>query len=182
MAMDRREFLGAGVGAAAALTGGASLTGTGAWGKSSATLPKRPWKDGVELSVLALGGIVVCKMPQEEASRRVAAAYERGVNYFDCAPSYFDGEAEMKLGKALRPYRNKVFFGGEDAKAGRERGSCGVGTDITTLPHGPRGPVSISRSNDDGRCRQDFGSWWSGRTVFWRKERGEGAALGIFRT
>jgi aryl-alcohol dehydrogenase-like predicted oxidoreductase len=32
------------------------------------------------------------------------------VNYFDCAPSYFDGEAELKLGEALRPYRSKVFL------------------------------------------------------------------------
>ena len=103
MAMDRREFLGTGVGAAAALTGGAAVNATNAWGRPTATLPKRAWKDGVELSILAMGGIVVCQMPQEEASRRVAAAYERGVNYFDCAPSYFDGEAEMKLGEALRP-------------------------------------------------------------------------------
>jgi len=123
MAMDRREFLGTGVGAAAALTGGAALSGTGAWGKSTAMLPKRPWKDGIELSILALGGIVVCKMPQEESSRRVAVAYDRGVNYFDCAPSYFDGEAEIKLGEALRPYRNKVFLAEKtqkrDAKSGR---------------------------------------------------------------
>jgi len=34
----------------------------------------------------------------------VAEAYDRGVDYFDCAPSYFDGEAELKLGEALRPY------------------------------------------------------------------------------
>jgi aryl-alcohol dehydrogenase-like predicted oxidoreductase len=86
-------------------------------------VPRRAWKDGIELSILALGGIVVCKMPQEEGSRRVAEAYERGINYFDCAPSYFDGEAEMKLGEALRPYRNKVFLAEKtqkrDAKSGR---------------------------------------------------------------
>ena len=40
----------------------------------------------------------------------MAAAFERGVNYFDCAPSYFDGEAEIKLGQSLQPYRNKVFL------------------------------------------------------------------------
>src|SRR5208283_2522391 len=63
-------------------------------------------------------------MPHEEASRRVAAAYDRGVNYFDCAPSYFNGEAELKLGEALKPYRNKVFLaektGHRDAKGSRE--------------------------------------------------------------
>jgi aryl-alcohol dehydrogenase-like predicted oxidoreductase len=119
MGMDRREFLGVGVGAAAV----AGLHGANAWGKTMGTLPKRAWKDGIELSVLALGGIVVCKMPQEESTRRVAEAYERGVNYFDCAPSYFDGEAETKLGEALRPYRNKVFLAekttARDAKGAR---------------------------------------------------------------
>jgi hypothetical protein len=79
MAMHRREFLGAGVGMAAA------LTTREAWGKPENALPKRAWKDGIELSILALGGIVVCGMPQEEASKRVAVAHERGVNYFDCA-------------------------------------------------------------------------------------------------
>lgn len=123
MAMDRREFLGTGVGAAAALTGGETVMAPGSWAKTTNPLPKRPWKDGIELSILAMGGIVVCKMPQEESSRRVAVAYERGVNYFDCAPSYFDGEAETKLGEALRPYRSKVFLAekttNRDAKGAR---------------------------------------------------------------
>ncbi|MGB2637304.1 MAG: aldo/keto reductase [Candidatus Acidiferrum sp.] len=123
MGMDRREFLGA-VGGAAAIGGvGEALTAAGTWGKNMEMVPRRAWKDGIELSILALGGIVVCKMPQEESSRRVTEAYERGINYFDCAPSYFDGEAEMKLGEALRPYRNKVFLAEKtqkrDAKSGR---------------------------------------------------------------
>jgi predicted aldo/keto reductase-like oxidoreductase len=70
-----------------------------------------------------MGGIVVCGMSQEEGSRRVAEAYDRGVNYFDCAPSYFNGEAEMKLGEALRPYRAKIFLAekttSRDAKGAR---------------------------------------------------------------
>jgi aryl-alcohol dehydrogenase-like predicted oxidoreductase len=111
--MDRREFLGA----------AAAVTASAAYGQG-APLPRRPYKNGIDLSIIALGGIVVCGLPQEEASRRVAAAYDRGVNYFDCAPSYFDGEAEIKLGEALRPYRNKVFLaektGRRDAKGARE--------------------------------------------------------------
>ncbi len=111
--MDRREFLGA----AAALTATAAYSWT-------TPLPRRPYKNGIELSILALGGIVVCGLAQEEASRRVAQAYDRGVNYFDCAPSYFNGEAETKLGEALRPYRGKVFLAEKttqrDAKGARE--------------------------------------------------------------
>lgn len=111
--MDRREFLGA----AAAITASAA---SGA----EAALPRRPYKNGIDLSIIAFGGIVVCGLPQAEGSRRVADAYARGVNYFDCAPSYFDGEAETKLGEALRPYRSKVFLAEKttrrDAKGARE--------------------------------------------------------------
>ena len=97
--MDRRDFLGT----AAALGAGISQAATG-------SLPRRPYKNGIELSVIAFGGIVVCGLDQQESDRRVAAAFERGVNYFDCAPSYFDGEAELKLGRSLRPFRNRVFL------------------------------------------------------------------------
>jgi aryl-alcohol dehydrogenase-like predicted oxidoreductase len=111
--MDRREFLGA----------GAALTATAAFG-SVAPLPRRLYRNGIDLSILAFGGIVVCGLSPEEASRRVSAAYDRGVNYFDCAPSYFDGEAEIKLGEALRPYRSKVFLAEKttrrDSKGARE--------------------------------------------------------------
>src|SRR5256885_16739050 len=48
----------------------------------------------------------------------------RGVNYFDCAPSYFNGEAESKLGEALKPFRSMVFLAEKtmhrDAKGARE--------------------------------------------------------------
>lgn len=96
--MDRREFLGAAAGVTAVAYG------------APAPLPRRPYKNGIDLSIIAFGGIVVCGLPQEEATRRVNVAYDRGVNYFDCAPSYFNGEAETKLGEALRPLRNKVFL------------------------------------------------------------------------
>ena len=33
--------------------------------------------------------------------------------YFDVAPAYGDGEAEIKLGRALAPYRSEVFLAGK---------------------------------------------------------------------
>lgn len=49
-------------------------------------------------------------MEQKDADREVAASIDRGVNYFDVAPSYGKGEAEQKLGPALKPYRKSVFL------------------------------------------------------------------------
>lgn len=77
---------------------------------SGGVIPKRPYQDDVELSILGFGGVVVVGLGQEDANRIVAESIERGVNYFDVAPSYGDGEAEERLGIALQPYRDRVFL------------------------------------------------------------------------
>jgi aryl-alcohol dehydrogenase-like predicted oxidoreductase len=73
-------------------------------------LQRRRYRDDVELSVIGFGGIVLLGMMQEESNNVVAEAIDHGVNYFDVAPSYGDGEAEEKLGPALLPYRKKIFL------------------------------------------------------------------------
>lgn len=65
-------------------------------------------KTGVMLSIIGFGGIVVRDASPEEAAERVKMAIDRGINYFDVAPSY--GDAEIKLGPALEPYRKDVFL------------------------------------------------------------------------
>jgi len=83
-------------------------------------IPRRALgKTGVSLSVIGFGGIVVCGAEQAEANRRVAEAVERGVNYFDVAPSYWKGEAEEKLGPALKPYRDNCFLACKTGKRDR---------------------------------------------------------------
>ena len=66
-------------------------------------------KTGEELSVVGFGGIVVKAVTPEEACQYVGEAiHERGINYFDVAPSY--GNAEERLGPALEPFRDEVFL------------------------------------------------------------------------
>jgi aryl-alcohol dehydrogenase-like predicted oxidoreductase len=67
-------------------------------------------RTGARLSVIGFGGIVVNGGSQAEADRLVADAVERGVTYFDVAPSYGNGESEQKLGPALEPHRAGVFL------------------------------------------------------------------------
>lgn len=86
---------------------------------NAAALPRREYgKTGVRLSIIGMGGIVVMNAEQEHANRVVAEAVERGVNYFDVAPSY--GDAELKLGPALEPYRKKVFLVGKTLERRRK--------------------------------------------------------------
>jgi aryl-alcohol dehydrogenase-like predicted oxidoreductase len=66
-------------------------------------------KTGEALSVIGFGGILVMNETAEDAARVVQQAVEeRGINYFDVAPSY--GNAEEMLGPALEPYRHGVFL------------------------------------------------------------------------
>ncbi len=65
-------------------------------------------KTGEMLSVIGFGGIVVMNATPDEASERVKQAIDYGINYFDVAPSY--GDAEVKLGPALEPFRKDVFL------------------------------------------------------------------------
>jgi len=65
-------------------------------------------KTGKRLSVVGFGGIVVKDESPESAAKLVAEAIDRGINYFDVAPSY--GNAEERLGPALEPYRSDVFL------------------------------------------------------------------------
>lgn len=60
------------------------------------------------VSQVAFGGVVVMNESQEDANAYVKEAYEAGITYFDVAPSY--GNAEVRLGPALKPYRKDVFL------------------------------------------------------------------------
>jgi len=111
--MERRDFL-------RSTVAGSVITKTM---RAAQPIPKRKFKDDAELSVIGFGGIVVCGMEQKEADRWVGESYDRGINYFDVAPAYCEGDAEIKLGSALRPYRKNVFLacktGERDAKGAR---------------------------------------------------------------
>ncbi len=70
----------------------------------------RRYRDGVELSIIGFGGMVVVGMEPESACRIAAESFDCGINYFDVAPFYGDGEAEQKLGRAIEPFRNRIFL------------------------------------------------------------------------
>ncbi len=82
-------------------------------------MEQRPYGDtGDHLSIIGFGGIVVDQTDPQDAGRRVAAAVDRGINYFDVAPTY--GIAEERLGPALEPYRKNVFLACKTTQRDRE--------------------------------------------------------------
>ena len=89
------------------------------------SIPKRTLgKTGENLSVIGFGGIMLNDNSQDFANSLVAKAFELGVNYFDVAPKY--GNAEDRLGPALKTYRKKCFL----ACKTRQRDAKGAQTDL----------------------------------------------------
>jgi aryl-alcohol dehydrogenase-like predicted oxidoreductase len=103
--MERRDFL-----KQSALTAAAGASAR----LVSAVTPSQPiarrplGKTGEHLSIIGFGGIVVMNKDPNDSRNIVAEAVDRGVNYFDVAPSY--GNAQERLGVALAPYRHKSFL------------------------------------------------------------------------
>jgi aryl-alcohol dehydrogenase-like predicted oxidoreductase len=93
------------------MAAGFSLSSSPLHGVDSETqeVPKRPYGEtGEFISILGFGGMVLKGMEQDRANKVVGDAVKAGINYFDVAPTY--GDAELKLGPALEPYRNNVFL------------------------------------------------------------------------
>ena len=64
--------------------------------------------NGTDLEITRLGlgtaplGGLFTSVKEEDADGVVAVAFEQGINYFDTAPLYGHGRAEIRLGRALR--------------------------------------------------------------------------------
>ncbi len=50
------------------------------------------------------------KINQAETEKMVASAMEKGINYYDTAWGYHEGQSEIALGKALKKYPRESFY------------------------------------------------------------------------
>jgi len=144
--MERRIFLKQAAITAASLASASKMT--------AAKTPSNPiakrtlGKTGERLSMIGFGGIVVMNEEPGAAANIVAEAVDRGINYFDVAPSY--GNAQERLGPALAPYRKNCFFGLQDRGAVEGRFAGATGRIIEAAEDRSCGPVSIPRADEDG--------------------------------
>ena len=144
--MKRREFL-----KQAALT--AATVASASQMQASGKTPSNPiarrtlGKTGEKLSMIGFGGIVVMDEEPGAASNIVAEAVDRGINYFDIAPSY--GNAQERLGPALAPYRKNVLPGLQDR--GPHEGRLPQATRRVAAPaqDRSRGPLPVPRAHQD---------------------------------
>jgi predicted aldo/keto reductase-like oxidoreductase len=124
MNASRRDFLKAGAGAVAALSGVAasseevsSVTATGERtatpaGEAGDMIYHKFGRTGERISAIGVGGHHLGDVPTlDEAVQLIHEAIDAGVNFFDNAWEYYNGKTETILGRALRDgRRDKVFL------------------------------------------------------------------------
>ena len=77
---------------------------------------------GVEVSILGVGGYHLGSVKtQTEAMRIVHEAIDHGINFFDNAWDYHDGQAEERMGKALKGRRHEVVLMTKVCTHGRDK-------------------------------------------------------------
>jgi aryl-alcohol dehydrogenase-like predicted oxidoreductase len=67
-------------------------------------------RTGEKLTVIGQGGARFHLVPFEEGKAVVRHAYDLGINYFDMARSYSDGNAEDVYGAVIPAFRKQVFL------------------------------------------------------------------------
>jgi voltage-dependent potassium channel beta subunit len=72
---------------------------------------RRLGNSGLKVSEISLGSWLTYGgyVGREKAISSIDAAYERGINFFDTANIYMQGEAEKVVGEALRKYRRESY-------------------------------------------------------------------------
>ena len=119
--MNRREFMkGAAIATAGALIGSENkaqasdqpVRPTSASQAEVGRVPQKPLgKTGINVSALGVGGYHLgTAKSQQEATEIVARALDAGVNFFDNAWEYHEGESETRLGNALQGKRDQAIL------------------------------------------------------------------------
>ena len=119
-------------------------TGTG-------DVPRRRFGRHPELvSALGLGGFHLGKIGNErDAIKVVHAAIDGGITFLDNAWEYHDGKSEMRMGKAIRDRRDRVFLMTKVCTHGRDaRSRCGSSSSLSA---GCRRIISISGRSTSAR-------------------------------
>lgn len=67
-------------------------------------------RTGQKISVVGFPGLSLTHCDQEKGTAALHDAFERGVNYFDVAPNYGNGDAEIKMGVGMQGIDRSKYF------------------------------------------------------------------------
>ena len=119
--MDKREFIKRTMVGAVALGSSGKILSSSANTKvvrKKGTIKRELGKTGFQVFPVVYGGIISMRDGQDASNNYVAWARDRGINYFDVAPTY--GDAQEKLGLSIKPFRKEIFLACKTTERNKE--------------------------------------------------------------
>jgi len=176
--MKRREFFEKSFILGATATLFPSLTWEQSINNPNKKIPRRKLgRTGETLPIIGFGGILVTDEEQSTANERVARAYDQGINYFDVAPSY--GNAEERLGPALKPYRNSSFLACKTAQRGKREAERELHESLQKLKTDHFDLYQLHALSTSGDVRRAFSSNGAMEVFIKAKQEGKVRFLGF---
>lgn len=125
--INRRNFLGVGLAAAATVTVGNTFAANETYRPipvkknddnpfnpvTYSAMPTRAFgKTGYKIGVLSLGGQATLEIKgrEEESEKIINRAIDLGINYIDTAASYGKGVSQLNIGRVMKTRRNEVWL------------------------------------------------------------------------
>lgn len=127
-------------------------------------------KTNIQVSPVVFGGIINTNETQEDANRYVDMAIDRGVNYFDVAPSY--GNAESRLAPALEPHRQNVYLACKTTKRDAVGAKKELLDSLRTLKTDHFDVYQLHSLTTQNDLNQAFAPGGAMDTVLWAKQEG----------
>jgi predicted aldo/keto reductase-like oxidoreductase len=141
-------------------------------------IPKRQYgRTKEKLSIIGFGGMVVKDVMPKEAANFVAEAVDRGVNYFDVAPYY--GNAQNRLGPALKPYREECFLACKTLERDAARAAKELHQSLKLLKTDYFDLYQLHALSDVDEVEQAFGPGGAMETILKAKQDGKIRHIGF---
>lgn len=90
-------------------------------------------RTGQKLTIIGMGGARFHLIPFQEGVAVVRRAYELGINYFDMARSYCNGQAEEVYGAAIPPFRKNIFLTTKSGQRTRQGAQADLETSLRLM-------------------------------------------------
>jgi diketogulonate reductase-like aldo/keto reductase len=103
-------------------------------------LPKMQYRflgrSGLQVSAISLGGWLTYggHVGNEAAFDCMKAAYDAGINFFDCAEAYAEGKSEKVMGEAIKHFGQVQGFPAHDVAAANRQPPAGSATTSSSRP------------------------------------------------
>ncbi|MHC4744975.1 MAG: aldo/keto reductase [Planctomycetota bacterium] len=137
-------------------------------------------RTGQKISIVGFPGLALANYDQERGTKGIHDAFERGVNYYDVAPAYGNGDAEIKMGIGLQGIdRSKIFLSCKTKKRDKAGAREELERSLTRLKTNYFDLYQLHHLWNTEQVKQAFGPGGAMETLLKAKEEGKVKYLGF---